>query len=93
MLVGRVRAAQRPTQAATRGYATAYGCDDGRPATSNINFAPGANVANLAAVEPDADGDVCVYLHRSAHLVVDAVGHTGSGYDAIGPRRLADSRR
>lgn len=80
------------TGARARGFATAYGCDDGRPATSNINFTPGVNVANLATVQPDADGDICVYLHQRAHLVVDAVGHTGSGYDAIAPRRLADSR-
>jgi hypothetical protein len=80
------------TGAEGRGFATAYGCDDGRPATSNINFTPGINVANLATVQPDADGDVCIYLHSAAHLVVDALGHTGSGYDAIAPRRLADSR-
>lgn len=81
------------TAALGRGFATAYGCDDGRPATSNINFTPGVNVANLATVQPDGDGDVCIYLHNAAHLVVDALGHTGSGYEAITPRRLADSRQ
>ena len=80
------------TGARGRGFATAFGCDDGRPATSNINFAPGVNVANLATVQPDADGDVCVYLHQAAHLVVDALGHTGTGYEDVPPRRLADSR-
>ncbi len=80
------------TEAQQPGFATAYGCDNGRPATSNINFAASQTVANLVTVQPDADGDVCIYAGQSAHIVVDALGHTGSGYYAIAPRRLTDSR-
>lgn len=74
------------------GFATAFGCDNGRPATSNINYTPGVNVANLATVTPDADGDVCIYVHTATHVVVDALGNTGSAFGAVAPRRLLDTR-
>lgn len=80
------------TGARGRGYATAYGCDLGRPSTSNINFVPGRNVANLVNVRPDADGDVCVYVHQSAHVVVDVLGTVGSGFVGTS-QRLLDTRR
>jgi hypothetical protein len=80
------------TGARQRGFATAFGCDDRRPATSNINFRPGVNVANMVTVTPDASGDVCVYVHESAHVVVDVLGTAGSGFTGITPRRLLDTR-
>ena len=80
------------TEARQRGFATAYGCNDGLPATSNINYSPGQTVANMVTVQPDADGDVCIYTEQSTHIVVDALGHTGSSYHAVTPRRLFDSR-
>jgi hypothetical protein len=80
------------TGAAQRGFATVYGCDDGRPATSNINFTPGVNVANLVTVRPDADGDVCVYTHTATHVVVDVLGNAGTGFEGRPPIRLLDTR-
>jgi len=53
---------------------------------------PGQTVANMVTVQPDADGDVCIYTSQPAHIVVDALGHTGSGYESVTPRRLFDSR-
>jgi hypothetical protein len=80
------------TGARQYGFATAFGCDDARPPTSNINFAPLRDVANLVTVRPDADGDICVYVDQATHIVVDALGHTGTGYESVLPRRLFDSR-
>jgi len=74
------------------GFATAYGCDHGLPPTSSINFAATAPIANFAVVEPDADGDICIYTQRAAHVIVDVLGTTGTGFDGFRPRRLVDTR-
>ena len=59
------------TKALAPGFLTAYPCAGGRPATSNLNFVPGATVANFVLVEPDVDGDVCVFSSAPVHVVVD----------------------
>lgn len=43
------------------GFITAYGCADGRPLASNLNFSTGQTVADLAAIHTDAAGDICFY--------------------------------
>lgn len=54
---------------ASAGYLVAWGSGD-RPATSNVNFAAGQSVANLARVMTD-DGVMRVESTATCHLVVD----------------------
>jgi len=75
-----------------RGFGTAYPCDDGRSDTSNINYAAGQTIANFALVQPDADGEICVYSHVAADILIDVMGSTGPGFEGVGPLRLFDSR-
>ncbi len=62
------------TQPAAAGYATLYGCLDGMPETSNVNFPAGRDVANLFVARTDANGDLCVVPSTDAHVIVDLVG-------------------
>lgn len=87
------------TGATQAGYATAYPAGGQRPTASNINFRPQMTVANSAVV-PLGGGRVRVYLHGSAHLVVDVTAAfrpvdaaVGAGrYVPAAPRRLLDTR-
>ena len=74
------------------GYLAAYPCKRGRPDTSNLNFAPGTVVANFAIIEPDVDGDVCVYASAPTHVVIDLMGTTTAGFTGGAPVRLLDTR-
>jgi hypothetical protein len=74
------------------GYVTAYGCDDGEPATSSLNLAPGQVVANFVVIAPDADGDICLRSTATTDLVVDVQGRIGAGFDGTADR-LLDTRR
>jgi SpoIID/LytB domain protein len=83
---------------AAAGFATVFPCDQGRPASSNVNIRPSLAVANLATVAIDRAGDICAFLDASADLLVDVLGWagpTGSGGArlALKPaRRVADTR-
>lgn len=80
------------------GYVVAYGAGVA-PATSTVNLAPGADVANRAVV-PVVDGKIMVSLRGSrAHVAVDVVGWyaspgvtTGTLFTPVQPARLLDSR-
>ena len=74
------------------GFLTAYPCDTGVPATSSLNDAPGTVTANFVVVEPDADGEICVFSLSSTHLVVDLLGTTGTMFEGGMPTRLLDTR-
>jgi len=80
------------TDALGAGFLTAYPCVTGRPPTSNLNFVAGDVVANFVIVQPDADGDVCVYAHNAAHVVVDLMGTLSDGFTGGAPQRLLDTR-
>lgn len=73
------------------GYVTAYGCDDGEPATSSLNLWPGTVVANFVVIAPDADGDICLRSTAATDLVVDVQGRIGTGFDGAAVR-LLDTR-
>ena len=49
-------------------------------------------VANFVVVEPDADGDVCIYAHTATHVVVDLIGTVSEGFTGGTPQRLLDTR-
>ncbi len=49
-------------------------------------------VANFVVVQPDADGDVCIYAHAATHVVVDLLGTVSAGFTGGAPQRLLDTR-
>jgi PKD repeat protein len=63
------------TGADRNGFATVFPCGT-RPNASSINFAAGATVANEVITKLSPSGKVCVYTHRTAHVIADVVGHT-----------------
>jgi hypothetical protein len=78
------------------GFVTVFGCASERPEASAVNFDSGANSSNLAIVELDESGEICLYVSESAHLVVDLSGaFAPSQSDRLGslaPTRLLDTR-
>jgi hypothetical protein len=79
-------------EAAAAGFATVYPCANGRPEASNVNVAPGQTIANFAVVQPDANGEVCVYADTAADILIDVMGSAGPGFQGIVPKRLVDTR-
>lgn len=75
------------------GYLTVYPCGTTPPITSNLNFVAGDVVANLAVARSGGSG-VCAVASAPTHVVVDVQGRipAGSGYTAISPVRMADTR-
>jgi hypothetical protein len=76
-----------------RGHVTAFPCDRPVPQASNLNYAAGETVANVAIVRPDAAGRVCVVSHATTELVVDLAGSLDARYGvADNPVRVVDTR-
>src|SRR5882672_1028120 len=48
------------TDTEAAGFVTAWPCDAAKPDVSNLNFAAGATVPNLATVAVGAAGDICL---------------------------------
>jgi hypothetical protein len=65
------------TQSDGPGFVTLFACESGRPETSSVNLAVGAESANVAFVGLGATGQVCVYASAPTHVVVDVVGTFG----------------
>lgn len=86
-----------PTQA---GYLTVYPTGIPRPTISNLNFAPGAAVANLVTMPLGDDGKVSVYnpfgstdvLFDVAGYYAAAAGPDGLRFHATDPERFLDTR-
>jgi hypothetical protein len=79
------------------GYLTAFPCDAPRPLASNLNYAPGQVVTNLAAVKLSADGRLCVFVSNTTAVVIDVSGWWGPGASGqLAPvaaaTRLVDTR-
>jgi hypothetical protein len=78
-----------------RGFFTAGHCAAGAPAFSTLNFGDGEVSPNQAIVPLD-NGDLCLYSHRDADLVIDVNGYlspsSGLQFQATTPRRLLDTR-
>lgn len=83
------------TNPCTAGFFTAYGCDQARPDTSNVNVAAVGSRATMAVV-PTGGGDLCVYTKNRADVVVDLFGYTSPSATGrlapSAPLRLADTR-
>jgi hypothetical protein len=67
------------TQPEGPGFLTAFPCDEPRPNASNLNFAAGQDVANLATVKLAADGTVCLYAYATTHVIADVAGYMDAG--------------
>ncbi|MGZ4728603.1 MAG: fibronectin type III domain-containing protein [Acidimicrobiales bacterium] len=67
------------TDTSAPGYLTAYPDLTTRPAqASNLNWAPGVTIANLATVQLGTDGAVKLYVNNSAtNVIADVVGWYG----------------
>jgi hypothetical protein len=57
------------------GFLTVFPCGSERPNSSNLNYTPGATVANAAIAKIGAGGKVCFYTQAATHLVVDVNGY------------------
>jgi peptidoglycan LD-endopeptidase LytH len=74
-------------------FLTVWTAGTSRPPTSNVNLRPGIDVANLALVQTDAAGRVAVFNDAgTTDVIVDVIGRVGSGFSALAPERVLDSR-
>ena len=80
------------TQTRDAGFLTLHACSTARPNTSNSNFQPGADTANLTISAIGTDGSICLYTSGAAQLIVDVIGYTTAGFAPTAPQRLADTR-
>ena len=82
------------TGATARGFATLYACDQDRPDTSSLNYQTGQPIANGVITKVSAQGEVCVYVNRSAHIILDIFGvfPSEASFTPEGPDRAADTR-
>jgi hypothetical protein len=67
------------TQSEAPGYVTVWPCGQQRPDTSNLNFRPDIDVANLVIAKPGVDGKVCVFASQATHLIADLSGWFPAG--------------
>jgi hypothetical protein len=93
------------TGGAEHGFLTLESCaarPAGMPATSNVNYERGHDVANLATVTLDPDGRFCIYHDTVVHAIVDVIGFIVDADDAVDdvawfspvdPIRVGDTRK
>ncbi len=67
------------TEAVGPGFLTLYPCGGGRPITSTVNAVVGTEATNVALVDVDATGEICVFAYSSMHVVIDVIGSFGPG--------------
>jgi Fibronectin type III domain len=81
------------TNPATAGFITVYPCGE-RKLVASVNFVAGQTVSNAVIAPVSADGDVCFFSSTPADLIVDLNSWfpSGSGYTAVGPDRVLDTR-
>ena len=82
------------TQPEAVGYLTVFPCGESRPTTSNVNYSTGQTIPNMVVVALPANGKICFYTNKKAHLVADVNGYFSqtSDYQPMSPRRLVDTR-
>jgi hypothetical protein len=74
------------------GFLTLHACTTPRPNTSNSNYRPGADTANLTISTIGTDGAICLYTSAATDLIVDVVAYTTAGFIPTAPQRLTDTR-
>lgn len=77
----------------TRGFLTMYPCGT-RPLASSLNYEAGSNRASEVIAKVSPAGTVCIYTHRTSHLLADVTGYvpSGAGLTSVTPARLLESR-
>jgi hypothetical protein len=88
------------TDATTGGYLTAHAASTPVPDASNVNFRPGAAVANSAIVALSADGAIDLFASSAVQVIVDVTGvfvpvtgNVAAGrFVTVSPSRLVDTR-
>jgi hypothetical protein len=89
------------TDPSEAGYLTVWPSGQPRPATSNLDFAPGETIANQVIVNPGRDGLVNVFNSAGAtHVVFAVLGsyddgtppNPGGQFRLITPSRFVDTR-
>jgi hypothetical protein len=83
-----------PSQA---GFFTVWPCGTPMPEASNLNFTPGAVVANGVVASLGTGGAVCIYSNQQSDVLVDVLGWFSGGagqppYTGGVPQRLVDTR-
>lgn len=76
------------------GFLTVHATGSARPNASNVNYAPGRNVANTVVSAVGTGGRVSIFTSASSDLIVDVTGwFPNGGYTSLpAPARLADRR-
>ena len=76
------------------GYLAVYPCGAIPPVASNLNFTPGAAVANLTVSRLGTGLGVCAFASAAIDVVVDVQGTlpAASGYTPVAPVRMVDTR-
>jgi len=61
------------TGADKAGFVTAFPCG-ARPNTANVNFTTAAAVSNGAQLPLSANGELCIFVYSTAHVIIDVNG-------------------
>ena len=83
------------TNPAAAGYLTAYPCGMDAPLVSNVNFAAGQTIANLATVRLGSAKDICLASPVPTNVIVDVAGvfaKNGATFTSAVTTRLLDTR-
>ena len=80
------------TEPRAAGFVTVWPCDQPRPEASLINFVRGQTVANSVVVPVPADRRLCGFSSVPTQVLVDLEALFISGYSAVGPTRVLDTR-
>ncbi|MFF4099119.1 PKD domain-containing protein [Streptomyces sp. NPDC001903] len=87
------------TNTSAGGHVIAYASGKQQPTTSNVNFAAGQTVPNLAVVPVGEDGyvELANRSEGSVDLIADVTGYftrsAAGGYTSVKPSRLVDTRQ
>lgn len=81
-------------RARTRGFLSAYPCEQGASGSSNLNHQRDQVAAAAAIVPVGPSGDICVFTRSAGHVIVDGFGAFGAGADLLvsDPERVLDTR-
>lgn len=76
------------------GFMTVFPCGFPRPTTSNLNYQPGATIANAVMARVGLDGKVCFFTSGEVDLAVDVNGYVPALSDvgSLPPARILDTR-
>jgi hypothetical protein len=61
------------TGADRAGFVTAFPCGS-RPNTANVNYTTSTAISNGAQLPLSAEGELCVYVYSTAHVIIDVNG-------------------